>query len=114
MLASGGQLLAVLLVGGLLCVAVWRFTAALRKLPRFAIRSLALAVVLSPGILVGHGIGVVPLVLLPMYHRELSYLATFGLLPLLAVWLLAFVVMVCVSFLSSRLRRDKPNAPRNS
>jgi hypothetical protein len=52
--ASRLQLLLVLVVGALICFAVWRATTRFRALPRAAVRAFALALVLSPGFLVGH------------------------------------------------------------
>jgi hypothetical protein len=104
--ASKLQLLLVLVVGGLICFAVWRATTRFRALPRAAVRAFALALVLSPGFLVGHGAAIVPVVLLPLHVVDASYLAVFGLVPLLVVWALLFVVLVGVTMIRSSGRRQ--------
>lgn len=106
MFASGSQLLLALGLGAVGCVIVWRLTVALRLVPRAGLRALALAVTLSPGFLVGHGAAIVPAVLLPLYVRDIEYLAVFGLLPLLVVWVLTFIVLITVSFVRLSSRRD--------
>jgi hypothetical protein len=105
--ASKLQLLLVLAAGGLICFTVWRVTARLRDLPRAAVRAFALALVLSPGFLVGHGAAIVPVVLLPLHVADASYLAVFGLVPLLVVWVVLFAVLGAVTMFRSSERRQR-------
>jgi hypothetical protein len=99
--ASRLQLLLVLVVGALICFAVWRATTRFRALPRAAVRAFALALVLSPGFLVGHGAAMVPVVLLPLHVADASYLAVFGLVPLLLFWAVLFVVLAGITMIRS-------------
>lgn len=84
------------LVGAVVVALAWRLTAGRRLITRCVLRSLALALMLAPGLAVGQGLGIVPLLLLPRYSTGIGYLVLYGLFPLLVTWALLFLVLLAV------------------
>jgi len=97
-------------VGAVIVGVVWIFTRRLHLFPKILIRSFFLALLLAPGVVIGHGFAAVPAALAVIANRGDEYRRDTSLesaVPIFVVWIASAVILVVISHFTRKKTDDK-------
>jgi hypothetical protein len=96
------------IIGTVVVGVVWYFTRRRHIFPKILIRSFSLALLLAPGVAIGHGIAAIPAVVAVIAdlvdHRPDLELQGFS--PILFVWVVSAVILSAIAHFSSKKQDD--------
>lgn len=96
------------IVGAIVVGVVWYFTRRWHIFPKILVRSLFLALLLAPGVAVGHGVAAIPAVLavisnLASHRTDMEFR---GFIPILVVWVVSAVILLAVTHFTNKKKED--------